>query len=299
VSESARFAGIYPMLYTFFRADGSLDPVALRRQVEACVAGRANGMAVLGLASEVRALSVAERRQMMDWTADALGRRLPLAITIYEPTVAAQIESARHARAVGADWVILQPPPGGQTPEAELIDFFSRVGDGIGFPFAIQNAPEYLGVGLTPEGIGELARRCGNFRLLKGEGPAVRISEIVEAMAGRLTVFNGRGGLEIADNLRAGCAGIIPAIDCFDALVKVHAAFTRGDERAADAAYARVLPVIVFVMQSLETLLTYGKALAARRLGLPPPIQRDKTLQATSFGLACLARLAGHLGPLP
>lgn len=299
MSDRDRFAGIYPMLYAFFRADGSLDPAAIRRQVEACVAGRANGVAVLGLASEVRTLTVAERRQMMDWTAEALGRRLPLAITIYEPTVAAQIESACHARAAGADWLILQPPPGKDTSGSELIDFFSRVGDGIDLPFAIQNAPEYLGVGLTREGINELARRCPNFRLLKGEGPAVQISEIVEATAGRLAVFNGRGGLEIVDNLVAGCAGIIPAVDCFDALVDVHAAFARGDERAAYVAYGRVLPVIVFVMQSLDTLLTYGKALAARRLGLPPPVQRNNALRATPFGLARLARLAGHLGPLP
>ena len=299
MSDRARFAGIYPMLYAFFHADGSLDPGAIRRQVDACVAGRADGVAVLGLASEVRGLAAAERRQMMDWTADALGRRLPLAITIYEPTVSAQIESARHARAIGADWVILQPPPGQGTPESELIDFFSGVGDGIDLPFAIQNAPEYLGVGLTREGINELARRCANFRLLKGEGPAVQISEIVAATLGRLAVFNGRGGLEIVDNLLAGCAGIIPAVDCFDALVDVHVAFARGDERAAYTAYARVLPVIVFVMQSLDTLLIYGKTLAARRLGLPPPIQRNKALQATPFGLACLERLTGHLPPFP
>ena len=299
MSDRRRFAGIYPMLYAFFRADGSLDPGAIRRQVEACLLGRADGVAVLGLASEVRALSAAERRQMMDWTADALGRRLPLAITIFEPTAAAQIESARHARAVGADWVILQPPPGKDTPEPALLDFFSRVGDGIELPFAIQNAPKYLGVGLTPAGISELARRCANFRLLKGEGPAVQIREIVAATDGRLAVFNGRGGLEIVDNLAGGCAGIIPAVDCFDALVEVYGAFARGDEPAASAAYARVLPVIVFVMQSLDTLLTYGKTLAARRLGLAPPILRNKALQATPFGLARLERLARHLGPLP
>ncbi len=28
---------------------------------------------------------------------------------------------------------------------------------------------------------------------------------------GRLAVFNGRGGMELPDNFRAGCAGLVPA----------------------------------------------------------------------------------------
>lgn len=81
---------------------------------------------------------------------------------------------------------------------------------------AIQNAPEYLGVGLTPVGVKTLARNHPNFRILKGEGPALTIRQVIEETGDSVTVFNGRGGLELVDNLRAGCAGMIPASDTFD-----------------------------------------------------------------------------------
>jgi 4-hydroxy-tetrahydrodipicolinate synthase len=59
-----------------------------------------------------------------------------------------------------------------------------------------------------------------------------------------------------------------------------------------------VLPAIVFVMQSLDTLICYGKRLAALRMGLPEVYDRAPALAPTAFGLACVRRYANALGPL-
>jgi 4-hydroxy-tetrahydrodipicolinate synthase len=60
------------------------------------------GIAVLGLATEVSKLSVPERRQIVEWVAEDIGGRVPLAVTIAGATPAAQIEAVRHAEAQGA-----------------------------------------------------------------------------------------------------------------------------------------------------------------------------------------------------
>src|SRR3546814_8252619 len=83
----------------------------MRRQVDACIANGAHGIAILGLATEVNKLSTAERRMAMEWAAEDIGGRVPLAVTIAEATVPGQVEMARAAKAVGAGWIILQPPP--------------------------------------------------------------------------------------------------------------------------------------------------------------------------------------------
>ena len=87
----------------------------------------------------------------------------------------------------------------------------------------------------------ELIRQHPNVSLLKGEGPALTIRRMIEETEGRLTVFNGRGGLELPDNLRAGCAGLIPAPDCFDRQIRIFELMRSGkpeDEAAADKAAA-------------------------------------------------------------
>jgi 4-hydroxy-tetrahydrodipicolinate synthase len=294
---TADFRGIYPILYAFFDASGRLDRAAMRRQVEACLAHGAHGIAALGLATEMGKLSEREKRDVIDWLAEDAQGRVPIAVTISGGAVAEQVALARHAQGAGASWVILQPPPVRGLPEAEYIRFFSAVMERIELPVAIQNAPEYIGIGLSPAGLATLARRQPNFRLLKGEAPATTIRRVIEETEGRLAVFNGRAGLELPDCLRAGCVGMIPAPECFDVQVRVFEAMRAGNEDEAERLYREILPLIVFLMQSVETFLCYGKRLTARRLGLGPVHDRTPALPPTEFGLACLERLAAKLGP--
>lgn len=290
--------GIHPMLYAFFTAGGKLDRAAAGRQVEAFVRNGAHGMAVLGLGTEVGKLSDAERRQLVEWVAEDLGGRLPLAVTVNAPTIDAQVEFAHFAQSIGASWVILQPPPERNVGDDFLVRFFGAVADRVELPVAVQNAPEYIGVGLTPDGIRRLALEHPNFRILKGEGPALTIRRVIEETEGRVTVFNGRGGLELIDNLRAGCAGMIPATDTFDRQARIFDLLREDRETEAEALYRDTLPAIVFVMQSLDTLHCYGKRIAALRLGLGPVHDRMPALAPTEFGLACAQRYADALGPL-
>jgi len=290
------FAGIWPILYAFFNATGTLDRALMRQQTQACIAGGAHGMAVLGLATEVAKLAPAERRQIVEWAAADLAGRLPLAVTIFGATPEEQIDSVAHAATHGAVLAILQPPRDPSVGEAGLVDFFARIMDGAPIATGIQNAPEYLGVGLGPESIAALSSRCANFRVLKGEGPAVQIARLVEATEGKLAVFNGRGGLELPDNLRAGCAGMIPAPDCFEAQVAIYDAMRRGDEAEAERRYREILPAIVFVMASIEHLVCYGKRLVAARMGVHRVHDRPPALAPTPFGEAAVERFAQQLG---
>ncbi len=296
-SADHMYSGIYAMLYAFFDATGALDRAALAREVEACVARGAHGIAILGLATEVAKLTVAERRQAVEWVAETLGQRRPLAVTIFGETLEQQVEAVGHAARNGASWVILQPPPDKTIGEPALMRFFGAVMERSALPVAIQNAPEYLGIGLSPDNIGALHRAHANFTLLKLEGPATLAARVIAATGGALAVFNGRGGLETPDNLRAGCAGMVVAPDCVDRLIDVYDAMRRGDEAAAERDYAEALPAIVFVMQSIDHLICYGKRLAAARLDLGPVHDRPPALVPTDFGLAAMARHAHALGP--
>ena len=291
------FTGIWPILYAFFDADDRLDRALMRRQTEICVQGGGRGMAVLGLATEVAKLTPAERRNVVEWAAEDLNGRIPLAVTVFGATPEEQIDSVAHAAANGAVLAILQPPRRPGMPEGELIDFFGKVMDRSPITMAIQNAPEFIGLGLTPPGIAELARRHANFQVLKGEGPAVLIKRVVEETGGKLAVLNGRGGMELPDNHRAGCAGLIPAPDCFEAQVALWAAMDRGDEEEAERIYREILPAIVFVMQSIDHLVCYGKRLVAARMGLDRVHDRAPHLAATDFGEAAIKRFAARLGP--
>jgi dihydrodipicolinate synthase/N-acetylneuraminate lyase len=296
MGELERPRGIYPILYAFFDREGRLDREAMRRQALACVEGGAHGIAALGLATEVSKLSPAERRQVMEWLAEDVAGRLPVAITVYGETPDVQIEFVRAAAAAGASWVILQPPPIRPFRESELVRFFGRVADASPIPVAIQNAPQYIGIGLGDAGLMELRRNHANFVLLKGESSALEIARTIERLDGRVAVFNGRGGLELPDCLRAGCAGMIPAPECFDVQVRIYEAMQSGEVEEAERLYRGILPLIVFTMQSIDQFLCYGKRVAARRLGLGPVFDRQPAQEPTRLGLELMER---HDAALP
>jgi 4-hydroxy-tetrahydrodipicolinate synthase len=299
--DSSRFHGIYPILYAFFDAEGRPLRAPIAAQVEAAVRHGAHGVAVLGLATETNKLNVRERRRILDWTAEALNGRLPLAVTIAEPSVHGQAGFARAAKEAGADWLILQPGPVAGLAEIEHLRFFGAVAEKTDLPVAIQNAAQFLGVGLSNEGLRKLNRNHPNVCLLKGEAPAQVIQRLIEDTEGAYRVFNGRGGMELTDNLRAGCVGMIPAPECFDVQVTIYEAMTAGTadaEAEAERLYRGILPLIVFLMSSIDTFVCYGKRITARRLGITEVYDRAPCQRPTEFGLLMAERLAAALPAL-
>lgn len=292
--------GIVPMLYAFFRADGTLDLAAFARQARACIDAGVDGLAVLGLATEVDKLSPQERLALLETAARAAQGRVPLSVTVFGSTPEAQIAFVREAERAGAASVILQPPRTPGISEVELLRFFGRVIDTASIPAGIQNAPEYIGIGLGVASIATLAKQHANFRILKGEGAAMLIRRTIEETGGTLTVLNGRGGLELPDNHAAGCAGMIPGAECCEVLARIWRGLDGDDAARAQAlrAYAEALPLLVFLMQSMDQFLCYGKRLMARRLGLDAVHDRAPAQAPTPWGLACLERHAAFLGPL-
>ena len=253
------------MLYAFFDEHDRLDEAAFRAQVRWCLATGCQGIAMLGLITEVGALTVEEKAKLIAWAAEEVGGRVPLLVTIKSPDANAMIAEALAARAMGATYVIFQPPP---VAQADLLEAYSRVFAGVPGDVGIQNAPEYLGIGLEPAEVTELRRRHPHFSLMKGEGPVVMVKRFLEQLPPEMATFNGRGGLELVDNLVAGCAGMIPAPETLDLQLMIYDAVQRGDLDRAGLLYSALLPYAVFSMQTISVAIFYGKRAFLRRSGI-------------------------------
>jgi len=289
-----RFSGIYPILYCFYGADGKVDPGAMRLQVEHCIAAGAHGIAVLGLVTEVHKLDTAERRALVENVGAAIGGRVPYAVTVGEPTVEGQLEFARMARANGADWAILQPPPGKGVDASALQRHFGAVADALDFSVAIQNNPVNLDSSLSPTDLAALVARHENITLLKAEGWSVDIAATLAALDGKVDAFGGHGGLEFLSLLRSGGAGLIPAPDCLAIQVALYDAFRAGAQAEAERLHRAILPLIVFMTRGVPGILCYGKRLMARRLGMAEIFDRAPALAPTPFGMAEMENLLAY-----
>ena len=282
--------GVHCVLFALFDALGNLDRKAMAAQISYINQTDANGIVVLGLATEVGKLTFDERCDTIHW-ARADAPNVPLGVTITGNSVAEQQSLIMVAERAGADWLILQPPLAGSYAAAEYVNFFAEVGQSTKLPFAIQNAPQYLGRSLSGDDIAALKALCPSFTMIKPETGPMDLATLVTRQGDILTVLNGRGGLEMTDCLRAGCKGFIVAPDVLPGVLRCWAAWQSGDEAGAEAAYAAFLPAAIFGMQSLETLACYGKRVFGLRAGIAIH-DRAPAMRPDAFGLQMAARWA-------
>ena len=289
--------GTYPMLYSFFDDRGRLRYDAFEHQAEVILANPCAGAAILGLGTEVSKLSDQERIAALTTTAKKLNHRRPLLVTVYGDSTQAQIEFAQRAIDLGAAALILQPPATTLTDD-ELMAFFATVIESLDYPVGIQNAPEFLGSGRSIGNLSKLSTTYEHFTMAKLECTAVMLQHTAENLTTPLQLFNGKCGLELPDNLRAGASGIIPGFETIDKTAEIFRAFDNGNESQADDLYQTVLPTLCFIRQGIPHFIVYGKLLAAQRLGIDTGGSRNPALEITPFGNACIKRIASTLGKL-
>jgi 2-keto-3-deoxy-L-arabinonate dehydratase len=282
------YKGVFPILYTFFNEDGSIDKAAMKRQVDACINAGAHGIAILGIVGEFDKLNVIEKRTITEIVAEAVNGRVPLAVTVSEPSVPGQIEFMRAAEQAGADWTILQPPQLMGIPEIEIIRFFGAVAEQATKPVALQNNPVNLTVWLSNEGLKTVNRNHPNVNILKGEGPIPVVQKLMEETDGVFDVFTGLGGREMTLTHALGCVGCIPAPDCIDVQCRMFELLEAGDEESineAEQLHQSILPMIQFALHSPAHMLAYGKQMFAWRSGIKDIYPRAPAITPNAYNL--------------
>jgi 2-keto-3-deoxy-L-arabinonate dehydratase len=293
---SDTWRGIYPAICTVFTADDAVDLDAERRVVRFVLDSGAHGIVAFGLAGEVLKLSTDERKELTDTILDEVGGAVPVFIGAGGPSIGSAIELARHADRAGASCVVLPAPMSGALDEPTLVDYFVRVASSVSIPVMIQDAPAYLGIGLSPGIVARVASAADNVRLVKLEAGPVEMGEWIGSLGPEFSVWGGDGGIYLLDCIRTGAAGIIPGADLIDLLVQVYEAEAEGDPVRADELFRAVLPMLVFQMQSsIDHYNGCAKVVLVRRgvlthAGLRPP--------AAAFGDVSELLLEQHLARL-
>jgi dihydrodipicolinate synthase/N-acetylneuraminate lyase len=298
-SQWPSWSGIFPSLCTPFREDGDIDVPAQREVARFALACRVHGIVCLGLAGEVTRLVPEERRRLSEAVIEEVNGAVPVLVGVGAEAAHTAAALASEAEAAGADGVVVPPPITAHAPAAALERYFLTVAGATSLPVMIQDAPAYLGVELSPQMVHRLAAAQPNVRYVKiesgPEGTARWVAEL--APAGSLRVFTGDAGVHLLTTLRAGAAGNIPAVEIADLLVAAYEAERAGDRDGADALHARLLPYLVFALQTLDHSNLCGKEVLTRRgvlrrggLRPPAPSMADPASQLLEGMLAALSR---------
>lgn len=266
--DSQPMAGVIPVLATPFGPDGSLDRDSLRRLVEFQVSAGADGVATFGMASEAFALTGAERTQVLADVLAAAGD-LPVVAGVGATALDPAREQLLEVAGQGAVAAMVLPPFMVKPSSTQLLDFYGALSldaETAGIDIMVQDAPGPTGVTMAAELIADLAQLPA-VTSVKVEAPPtlVKMLDVQRAMvAAPITIMGGQNAQFFLDELACGAAGSMPAAEFTDLLTEIYASWRAGDRADARERFARLLPLIVWGLQSGPAWAIHKEVLVAR-----------------------------------
>jgi dihydrodipicolinate synthase/N-acetylneuraminate lyase len=244
-----RYQGVFPVVPTIFNADGTLDLEGQLRCVDFMIDAGSNGLAILANFSEQFALADDERETLTRAILEHVAGRVPVIVTTTHFSSAVCAARSRRAQELGAAMVMVMPPYHGATlrvGEAQVVEFFRTVADGLSIPIMIQDAP-VAGTPLPAPLLARMAREIEAVRYFKNEVPqaANKLRELIalggDAIEGP---WDGEEGITLWADLEAGCTGAMTGGGFPDGLRAIVDAHFAGRRDEAFELYTRWGPLI-------------------------------------------------------
>jgi 4-hydroxy-tetrahydrodipicolinate synthase len=173
--RQSRFQGVLPALITPFR-DGAVDEPAFIALVERQIAGGVHGLVPAGTTGESATLSHDEHRRVVELCVKTAAGRVPVIAGAGSNSTEEAIELTRHAKAVGADAVLMVTGYYNRPSQEGLYRHYAAVDAAVDMPVLVYNVPGRTIVDVSNETLARLARLPNIIGIKDATGDVARVS---------------------------------------------------------------------------------------------------------------------------
>lgn len=107
-------------------------------------------LVVCGTTGENATQSDAEHRRLVEFCMEKNDGRMKIIVGVGSNNTEHALENAKHAKAVGADGILMVTPYYNKTTQKGLIEHFTYVADRVDCPMVVYNVPSRTGIGVAP-----------------------------------------------------------------------------------------------------------------------------------------------------
>ena len=174
----ANLTGLFASPSAPFAPDFTLDEPGVVRNVERVLAAGASGVGFGFL--DAWGLTIAERKQVMSLIAETTGDRSMCIFYTADHSVAETIDLSLHAKAIGAEAIILWVPYEWASSQHLMHDYIEHVAGQVDLPIVAFNTP-HSGMTMTHETMARIANIpnvCGFKNAIKDPQHTIRAMEM-------------------------------------------------------------------------------------------------------------------------
>jgi len=243
--------GVFPILATTFNDDGSLDLKSQAELLNHLLEAGAHGLGLFGNASEGYTLMPEEKVALLKLIVREAANRVSIVVSTGHTGTDAAVRNSQEAEALGASALMILPPYYLRPDADGLMYYFESISKAVRIPIMVQDAPLMTQVTMPTSLLLRMADELENVRYVKVEAPPTpsKVSKVVQASKGKLTVFGGLNGQFLIEEFERGARGTMPGSDMTSLYVRLWRKLERGDMPGAWKLFSQMLPLIRFELQ--------------------------------------------------
>lgn len=238
--------GIFPAFYACYDDNGDISEIKTKQFANYLVEKGVQGLYVGGSSGECIYQNLEERKQTLQYVAEAVGNQLTLIAHVGAPSTRDSISLAKYAEQLGYDYLSAIPPIYFVLPEDSIFHYWNDIIESTNLPFLIYNIPQTTGYQLS---ISLLKRMLSNPKVVgvkNSSMPVMDIERFIAASNQKLIVMNGPDEQFVAGRLMGATGGIGGTYAVMPELfLKANAFLKAGDLQQARAIQSTINDIII------------------------------------------------------
>lgn len=170
-----------------------------------------DALVICGTTGEGSTFSDAEHKEILRFSSEVIGGRVPFIAGTGSNNTANAIEMTKYACEIGADALLVVTPYYNKTTQKGLVEMFNAIADVSTKPIILYNVPSRTGINIEPATYLELAKHPMISAIKEANGDLSKIVETMSLVGDKLDLYSGNDD-QILPLLSLGGSGVISVL---------------------------------------------------------------------------------------
>lgn len=259
--------GMFPAFPTPLRGDGTVDDNALARLVEHQIKDGAAGLVPVGGTGEAPALTLAQRKRVVEVTVSVAAGRVPVVPGILDAGFGAAVDSAEAYRSVGASALLVIAPFYFRADQEAVLRYFREARKAMKLPIVLYDTPYRTNTVIAPATIATMAAEGVVVGMKASNTDLYHLDHVAQRVGPDFGILSGQDTLFVEQALLGARGGVLTSACLIPGYWNaIQADVERGRVKEALAAQRRLYP---FLDAIFAGEFPVGVRAAFEMLGLP------------------------------
>ncbi|HYF68299.1 MAG TPA: dihydrodipicolinate synthase family protein [Ohtaekwangia sp.] len=205
--------GVFPAVTTKFTSDDKLDFKTFEKNLNAQIEAGVNGIIIGGTLGESSVLSQNEKEDLLNFTIEKVGGKIPVVLNIAEGATRDAVAIAENAKKNGISGLMLLPPMRYKSDHRETVAYFKSVAAATDLQIMIYNNPVDYKVEVTLDMFEELVSAKNIDAVKESTRDVVNVTRMINRFGDRFSIMSGVDTLAL-ESLVVGAKGWVAGLVC-------------------------------------------------------------------------------------